>query len=79
MSRPKKIALIVLGSLGGLVLLIVIGGLITVQTQWFRDTVRSKIVSAVEDATGGRADIGSFDFDWHHPHTLDSPVSTWHG
>ena len=39
MSRPKKIALIILSSLGGLLLLAVIAGVIIVQTQWFRDTV----------------------------------------
>src|SRR6476659_3745448 len=66
MSRPKKIALIVLGGLSGLLLLAVVAGLVVIQTQWFRDTVRQKIVAAVEDATGGRAEIGSFSFDWHH-------------
>src|SRR5690349_9515013 len=66
MSRPKKIALIVLGGLSGLLLLAVVAGLVVIQTQWFRDTVRQKIVAAVEDSTGGRAEIGSFAFDWHH-------------
>jgi translocation and assembly module TamB len=65
-SRRKKIALIVLGSLGGLLLLVGIAGFVTVQTQWFRDTIRTKIVAAVEDSSGGRTEIGSFDFDWHH-------------
>ena len=66
MSRGKKILLIVFGSLAGLFLLAFIAGVIIVQTQWFRDTVRQKIVAAVEDSTGGRAEIGSFSFDWHH-------------
>ena len=47
MSRPKKIALIVLGGLGGLLLLAVIAGLVVLQTQWFRDTVRQKIIEAL--------------------------------
>src|SRR5436309_1196054 len=66
MSRAKKIALIVVGSLGGLLLLALVAGIIVLQTQWFRDTVRQKIVAAVEESTGGRAEIGSFNFDWRH-------------
>jgi translocation and assembly module TamB len=66
MNRGRKIALIVAGSLAGLVLLVVIAGIITVQTDWFRNFVRTKIVAAVENGTGGRAEIGRFDFDWTH-------------
>ena len=66
MRRFKRIALIVAASLAGLALALVIAGIIIVQTQWFRDFVRTKIVSAVEDATGGKAEIGSFSFDWRH-------------
>ncbi|MBZ5583731.1 MAG: translocation/assembly module TamB domain-containing protein [Acidobacteriia bacterium] len=66
MSRPKKIALIVGGSILGLIVVVFIAGIIIVQTQWFRDTVRNKIVTATEDATGGKVDVGSFSFDWTH-------------
>jgi translocation and assembly module TamB len=66
MSRGKKIAAIVAASIGGLILLAVIAGIVIVQTDWFRNTVREKIVAAVEDSTGGKAEIGRFDFDWHH-------------
>ena len=66
MSRPRRILAIVAGGIAGLILLVVIAGVIIVQTQWFRNFVRTKIVSAVEDATGGKADIASFDFDWTH-------------
>src|SRR5579883_824474 len=70
MSRPKKILLFLLGGLAGLLLLVAIAAVIIVQTQWFRDTVRAKIVAAVEEATGGRVEIGSFSFDWHHLRAL---------
>ena len=40
--------------------------IVIVQTAWFRNMVRAKIVSAVEEATGGRAEVGSFSFDWTH-------------
>src|ERR1044071_2094689 len=66
MSRLKKILLIVFGALAGLLLLAFIAGFVIVQTQWSRDKVRDKIVAAVEEGTGGRTEIGSFDFDWHH-------------
>ncbi len=66
MTRRRKILYIV-GSVIVVPLVIgVIAALIIVQTDWFRNTVRSKIVTAVEDATGGRAEIGSFSFDWRH-------------
>src|SRR5262249_39233833 len=37
-----------------------------VQTDWFRNKVRQQIVASVEEATGGKVDIGSFSFDWTH-------------
>lgn len=66
MSRKKKIMAIVAGSLAGLIIVIFIAGIIIVRTAWFRDMVRTKIISSVEEATGGRVEIGSFTFDWTH-------------
>src|SRR4030095_6797670 len=37
-----------------------------VQTDWFRNYVKQKIVTATEEGTGGRVEIGSFAFDWRH-------------
>src|SRR5690349_7086443 len=51
----------------GLVALILVGGIaaiVTVQTQWFRDFVRRKIITATEEGTGGNVEVGSFSFDW---------------
>ena len=31
---------------------------------WFHEQVRARIVTEVEKATGGRTEIGSFQFDW---------------
>jgi translocation and assembly module TamB len=64
MSRGRKILLIAGGGLAGLIALVFIAGIIVVRTEWFRDTVRAKIVSAVEEGTGGKASIGAFAFDW---------------
>lgn len=65
MSRRRRIAAIVGGSLAGLIAIAIIAGIVIVRTDWFRNMVRTKIVSAVEDATGGRVEIASFAFDWH--------------
>ncbi len=37
-----------------------------IQTEWFRSFVRQKIVTAAEEATGGKTEISSFVFDWRH-------------
>jgi translocation and assembly module TamB len=66
MSRGRKIALIVGGSLAGLIVIAFLGIIITVRTEWFRNFVRAKIVTAVEEATGGKVDLGSFTFAWTH-------------
>src|SRR5205807_1174342 len=52
--------------LGALIVFVVSAVLIVVHTDWFRNFVREKIVSATEDATGGKVDIGSFNFDVSH-------------
>ena len=66
MSRARKITYIVVGSLGGLLLVLVVAGIIIVQTQWFRNFVRGKIIATVESSTGGTVEIASFAFDWRH-------------
>src|SRR5579871_21316 len=66
MTRPLKIITIGAVSLAGLVIVLLLAALIVVQTAWFHNFVREKIISAVEDGTGGKADIGSFTFDWTH-------------
>ena len=66
MSRARRIVRIVALSLAALLLLVVVAGIVIVQTQWFRNTVRAQIVGAVEEATGGTAQVGSFTFDWRH-------------
>src|SRR6476469_4725830 len=66
MSRGRKIAFIIGGSLLGLILLVGIATVVIVQTDWFRNFVRTKIVAAVEESTGGRVELGSFNFTWNH-------------
>src|SRR5215472_11662768 len=66
MTRGRKMAAIIGACLAGLAVIVLLGGALLVHTQWFRDTVRDKIISAAEEGTGGRTEIGSFDFDWSH-------------
>lgn len=66
MSRNRRLLLWAGGGVAGLVLALLITGIVIVRTDWFRNMVREKIVAAVESGTGGRAELGSFDFDWTH-------------
>ena len=64
MSRRFKIGAWVVGGLLALVLLTALVGLYVAQSDWFREQVRKRIVSELESATGGRAEIGKFQLDW---------------
>ncbi len=63
MSR-RRIAWVVLGSLAAIVLLGLAGGILVLRSDWFHEKVRARIISTVETATGGRAEVGDFRFDW---------------
>ncbi len=64
MSRRSRLALIAGTAILGLAALAAGVGLLLVQTGWFREQVRQRVVAEAEKATGGRVEIGSFDFDW---------------
>ena len=64
--RKKNITLAVAASLLGVLAVLAISSLIIIQTQWFSDVVKSKIVSTLEDSTGGRIEMGSFQLDPRH-------------
>ncbi len=52
---------------GALALFVLAGGIAAVrvlQSRWFYEQVRQRVVSTVETATGGRVEVGSFQFDW---------------
>jgi translocation and assembly module TamB len=66
MTRPLRILRNVVI---GLALLALVGFVTTiqvVQTDWFRNYVREKIVAATNEAIGGKAEIRAFSFDWRH-------------
>jgi translocation and assembly module TamB len=59
-KRRVKIAALVVA---GLCLALVVAFFGIVRTTWFREKVRERMVTEVEQATGGRGEIGSFRFD----------------
>jgi len=65
MSRPKKLALWL--SLTCLTALFVFAGaaLYVIQSNWFKEQIREKLIATVEYATGGRVELKSFQYDWH--------------
>lgn len=65
MSRPVKFTLWMLGGVVCLAVALAVAFLIVVQTAWFKDKVRERIASVAEQATGGRVEIGNFNYDWH--------------
>ncbi|HXN46227.1 MAG TPA: translocation/assembly module TamB domain-containing protein [Bryobacteraceae bacterium] len=64
MRRTFKIGLYTLGGLAATAVVLVVAALIVVQSAWFHEKVRQRMVREIEDATGGRVELGSFDFDW---------------
>lgn len=64
--RTKKILLTVAGSIAGLIVILVIAAILILQSGWFANFVKNKIVAVAEESTGGVVEIGSFQFDlWH--------------
>lgn len=66
MSRRRKIVTIIAGSLLALLLVLAVAGVFVARSRWFHEMVRNRIVRELEDATGGRAELGSFSFDWRN-------------
>ena len=52
------------GAVAALVLVAAVAIPLVLQSQWLSDQVRARLISEVDSATGGRAEIGSFHFDW---------------
>jgi translocation and assembly module TamB len=60
-------ALLLVKLVAGLAAFLLLMGLVVVwvvQTPWFHEQVRARIVLELENATGGRVELGAFHFDW---------------
>ncbi len=64
--RSIKIAAFCLLGLAALGVAVLIAGVVLVQTAWFKNQVRVRIVSLMERATGGRVEIGGFSYNWRN-------------
>jgi translocation and assembly module TamB len=60
----RKRLLIFAATLATLLLLAVGSAVLVLQSRWFYNHVRTKLVTAVETATGGRVEIGAFRLNW---------------
>jgi len=66
MSRLVRIVRNILVAALALILVLGITAILLVQTAWFRNYIKEKIVASIADSTGGKVDAGSFQFDWTH-------------
>ncbi len=64
MSRRLRISLYLLGGLAGAAAILVLTGIVVLQSQWFRGQVRARLIREIENATGGRIETGPFRFNW---------------
>ena len=64
MRRIAKYSLYGFGGLAGVALVLAFAAVLVLRSAWFSEQVRSRMVYEVEKATGGRTELGSFDFDW---------------
>ncbi len=62
MTRRRAV-LIGAGGVAGVLLAVVIASVLVLRSSWFYSKVRERIIATIETATGGRAEIGLFQFD----------------
>lgn len=60
----RRLVIIISAAVAGFVIILIAAGILVVRSPWFHQQVRSRILSEVEKATGGRAELGGFRFDW---------------
>ena len=78
MSKRAQIVAFSFLGVAGLVIALLGASAVLLQSQWFKNKIRQKIVSVTERATGGRVEIGSFSYDWRHL-TADVSPFVLHG
>ena len=66
MTRRAKIIRNIAIGIAALMVVVIVTAIAVVQTNWFRQYVKAKIITATEEGTGGRVEIGAFTFDWRH-------------
>ncbi len=64
--------------LAAAILVVTIAAIFVLQSGWFRNKVRERIITEVENATGGRVEAGNFDYNWERSTAGIGPF-TLHG
>lgn len=65
-STTKKILRYAGVGLVALIVILIVSTIVIVRTDWFRNYVRQKIITATEEATGGTVTLQAFSFQWNH-------------
>jgi translocation and assembly module TamB len=71
-GRARRILWIAAAALGAIGILAIAAAMFVLESPWFHQKVRERMVAEIEKTTGGRAEIGRFQFDWR---TLTARVS----
>ena len=61
MSRKVRVSLRVLAGLAATAVALALVAIVIAQTAWFRGRLRERMIAELEDATGGRVEIGALD------------------
>jgi translocation and assembly module TamB len=66
MTRNKRLLRNIAAGMAAFVAVLFVAGILIVQTDWFREYVKRKIIASTELGTGGTVEVGGFQFDWKH-------------
>lgn len=62
----KKVLLILAGSLAALIIVLIFSALLVLQSGWFANFAKSKLIALTDESTGGTAEVGGVEIDpWH--------------
>ena len=64
MKNMSKTIWKIVAILAALACLLAVALLLVLQSAWFRDQVRKRIIAQVETATGGKVEIRAFNYNW---------------
>src|SRR5436305_7629513 len=64
MRRRYRVILIAAAGVCGVALLVALGAFCALQSNWFKEKVREKIISGIQGVSGGQVELGSFDYNW---------------
>src|ERR1700724_2111746 len=77
MTRPRRFLSAVI-ALAVVALVMFAAAVLVLKSEWFKNKVRERIVAEVEKATGGRVEIGAFNYNWDTS-TADLGAFVLHG